>query len=396
MNPEAFQDSSAGRVLHVARGDYWAYVPHPLPPKLQWTSELVNDLSQADRTLGELAGLGRSLLNPHLLIRPFVRREAVLSSRIEGTRASLSDLYAYEADQLTPLEPASDVREVHNYVRALEYGLERLRTLPLSLRLTRQIHAWLMEGVRGERQTPGEFRRSQNWLGPPGCTLNDAPFVPPPVPEMRETLAAFEEFLHAPPSLPPLVRLGLIHYQFEVIHPFLDGNGRVGRLLITLLLCAWDLLPQPLLYLSAYFEAHRQGYYDHLLAVSQRGAWEAWLQFFLRGVAEQSSDAMLRAGRLQTLRQQYRERFQGTRATARLLNVVDLLFVRPILGISHVAESLGVSYQSASRYVEALQAAGLLREISGRARNRMYRADEVLRAIEEPLNPAADVLSGEL
>jgi Fic family protein len=363
-------------------------VPDPLPPKLQWTPDLVADLSKADRSLGELAGLGRVLPNPHILIAPFIRREAVLSSQIEGTQASLSDLYAYEAVQLSLFDQSSDVREVHNYVRALEYGMERLSTLPLSLRLIRELHERLMEGVRGEHQTPGEFRRSQNWIGPPGCTLNEATFIPPPAPEINQALDVYEKFLHADSPLPPLIRLALIHYQFEAIHPFLDGNGRVGRLLITLLLCAWDLLPQPLLYLSAYFEAHRQEYYDHLLAVSQRGAWEAWLRFFLRGVAEQSHDAVLRAGQLQMLRERYHERFQRMRAAARLLQVVDLLFARPILDISQVAEVLGVSHQSASRYVETLEEEGVLREITGQVRNRVYRADAVLQAIEEPLSPS--------
>jgi Fic family protein len=315
----------------------------------------------------------------------------VLSSRIEGTRTSLFDLYAYEAVQLTLLEPPSDVREVYNYVRALEYGIERLRTLPLSLRLIREIHALLMEGVRGEHWTPGEFRRSQNWIGPPGCTLNDAPFVPPPVPEMQEALDAFERFLHTPSSLPPLVRLGLIHYQFEAIHPFLDGNGRIGRLLITFLLCAWDLLPEPLLYLSAYFEAQRQIYYDLLLAVSQKGAWEDWLSFFLRGVANQARDAVARAGRLQELRERYREQFQAVRAAARLLQVVDLLFAQPVLTTSQVAETLGVSFPSAQQYVNRLEEANILREITGQARNRVYRADEVLQAIEEPLGIGGEV-----
>ena len=298
MDTESFRNSPAGRVVHAA-GEYWAFVPNPLPPKLAWTSELVVTLSEADRALGELAGLGRSLPNPHLLIRPFVRREAVLSSRIEGTQSTLFDLYAYEAVQLSMFKPPPDVREVYNYVRALEHGMARLPTLPLSLRLIREIHAHLMEGVRGEHQTPGEFRRSQNWIGPPGCTLTDARFVPPPVPEMQESLHALETFLHASPTLPPLMRLGLIHYQFEAIHPFLDGNGRVGRLLITLLLCAWDLLSEPLLYLSAYFDAHRQDYYDLLLRVSQHGAWEDWLTFFLRGIATQAQDSVARAGRLQ-------------------------------------------------------------------------------------------------
>jgi Fic family protein len=382
MDPKQFRNSPAGRAVRVTKGDYWAYVPNSLPPDLTWTSELVADLSAADQALGQLAGLGAMLLNPHILIAPFIRREAVVSSQIEGTQASLSDLYTYEAVQLSLFSQPSDVREVHNYVRALEYGFERLDSLPLSLRLIRELHEHLMTGVRGEHQTPGEFRRSQNWIGPPGCTLKDATFVPPPVADMLQVLDAFEEFLYADSLLPPLIRLGLIHYQFEAIHPFLDGNGRVGRLLITLLLCAWGLLPQPLLYLSVYFEAHRQEYYDHLLAVSKRGAWETWLRFFLRGVAEQSRDAVTRSRRLQVLREQYHRHFQTMRAAGRLLQVVDLLFSRPILGIPQVAEALGVSHQSASRYVETLEAEGVLREITGRARNRVYRADELLQAIE--------------
>jgi Fic family protein len=388
MDHKAFRNSPTGYAVHVTKGDYWAYVPNPLPPSLTWTSELVADLSAADQALGRLAGLGATLPNPHILIVPFMHREAVLSSQIEGTQASLSDLYAYEAMPLSLFDHPADVREVHNYVRALEYGLERLSSLPLSLRLIRELHEHLMAGVRGEHQTPGEFRRSQNWIGPPGCTLNSATFVPPPVAEMKQALGAFEKYLHADSPLPLLIRLGLIHYQFEAIHPFLDGNGRVGRLLITLLLCAWGLLPQPLLYLSAYFEAHRQEYYDHLLGVSQYGAWEAWLRFFLRGVAEQSRDAMIRAAQLQILHAQYHQRFQTMRAAARLLQVVDLFFVRPILGIPQVAEVLGVSHQSASRYVETLEAEGMLREITGRARSRIYQADEVLQVVEEALSPA--------
>jgi Fic family protein len=341
--------------------------------------------------LGELSGLGRSLPNPHLLIMPFVRREAVLSSRIEGTRASLSDLYTYEAIQLSMFEPPPDVREVYNYVKALEYGLERLHNLPLSLRLIREIHARLMEGVRGEHQTPGEFRRSQNWIGPPGCTLNEATFVPPPVPEMHRALDAFEEYLHQTPSLPPLVRLGLIHYQFEVIHPFLDGNGRIGRLLVTLLLCTWNLIPEPLLYLSAYLEAQRQDYYDRLLAVSREGAWQAWLWFFLHGVSLQARDVIARSRKLQNLRERYRSRFQAARAAARLLSAVDLLFARPILTVNQAAEALDVTFATAQRHINRLEAAGLLREITGQARNRVYRADEILAAIEEPLEPVEGV-----
>jgi Fic family protein len=389
MDPKVFGDSPSGRLVRAPTG-YWAFVPHALPPVLTWTPTVVAALSDADRALGELAGLGRSLLNPHLLIAPFVRREAVLSSRIEGTQASLSDLYAYEAVQktavqLTMFKRRPDVHEVYNYVQALEYGLDRLQSLPLSLRLIREIHARLMEGVRGEHGTPGAFRRSQNWIGPPGCSLEDATLVPPPVPEMKEALGAFEKYLHAPSGLPPLVRLGLVHYQFEAIHPFLDGNGRIGRLLITLLLCAENLLSEPLLYLSAYFETHRQTYYDLLLAVSQQGAWEAWLVFFLQGVIAQARDAVARARRLQDLRERYREQFQAERAAGRLLQTVDLLFARPVMTMPQISEALGVNYATATRYINRLEDAAILREISGRARNRVYRADEVLAAIEEPL-----------
>jgi Fic family protein len=383
MKPELF-DRPGGRVVRAPAG-YWAFVPNPLPASFPWTPDLVAALSEADRALGELAGLGRSIPNPHLLIRPFVRREAVLSSRIEGTRASLSDLYAYEAVQLALFEPASDVREVYNYVRALEHGLARLHDLPLSLRLIREIHARLMEGVRGEHQTPGEFRRSQNWIGPAGSGPEDAPYVPPPVQEMHEALDALERFLHTPSLLPPLVRLGLIHYQFEAIHPFLDGNGRIGRLLITLLLCAWDLLPEPLLYLSAYFETWRQDYYDLLLAVSRRGQWEAWLTFFLRGVTIQSRDAVARAQRLQDLREQYRIGLQAARAPARLLRALDLLFAQPVLSVRQMGIALEVNYSTAQRYIQQLAEAGLLQEVTGQARNRVYRSEAILRAIDEPL-----------
>jgi Fic family protein len=390
VNPESFRNSPAGRLVR-ATGGYQAFVPNPLPPLFSWSPDLIAILSEADRALGELAGLGRSLPNPRLLIQPFVRREAVLSSRIEGTRASLSDLYAYEVVQLALFEPLSDVQEVYNYVQALEYGLERLQTLPLSLRLIRGLHARLMARVRGEHRSPGEFRRTQKWIGPPGCTLDTATFVPPPPAEMQKALGVFEEFLHTPSSLPPLVRLGMILYQFETIHPFLDDNGRIGRLLVTLLLCAWDLLPQPFLYLSAYFVAHQQTYYDLLLAVSQRGAWEDWLGFFLRGVTEQARDAVVRAGRLLDLRGRYREQFRAARTAARLLQLVDLLFARPVLTVREVEATLGVNFSTAQRYVDRLEEPGLLREVTGQARNRVYRADGVLQAIEEPLNPASDL-----
>ncbi|MGH2536778.1 MAG: Fic family protein [Candidatus Promineifilaceae bacterium] len=387
MHPDDFRDSTAGRVIRTPQ-NYWAFVPSPLPPRIEWTPGLVSLLSEADRSLGELAGLGGTLANPHLLVRPFIRREAVLSSRIEGTRASLADLYLGEALQMTLFELPDDVREVHNYVEAMEHGLKRLEQLPVSLRLIRELHATLLEGVRGERLTPGDFRTVQNIVGRPGDTLATAAFVPPPPAEMLAALDALERFLHAPSNLPPLVRLALIHYQFEAIHAFLDGNGRVGRLLISLLLFAWRLLPQPLLYLSAYFEANRALYYECLLRVSQAGEWAEWLAYFLRGVHSQAADATARIGRLQALREAYRQRWQRARSAARLLQLVDLLFERPALSIREVSRALGVGYPTAQSYVDRLVAAGILREITGRARNRLYRADEILAAIDAPLERA--------
>ena len=385
MDPRQFTERSSGRLVRTV-GGYLAFVPNPLPPALRWSSQLIALLSKADHALGELAGIGRTLPNPHLLIVPFIRREAVLSSRIEGTQASLSDLYAYEAIQIPLFDTLPDVKEVFNYVQALEYGLNRLKTLPVSLRLIREMHALLLDGVRGQHRKPGEFRNNQNWIGPPGCTLEEATFVPPPVEELQPALGNLERFLHEPSDVPALVRLGMIHYQFEAIHPFADGNGRIGRLLISLLLCAWDLLPQPLLYLSAYFVAHRQEYYDLLLYVSQRGAWEEWIGFFLKGVASQAADAILRSYRLQDLRGEYRERFQNRRTAARLLQAVEHLFEFPVFTVNQMAAALGVEFGVANRYVSQLETEGIVREITGRKRNRLFQADEIIRTIEGPLD----------
>lgn len=390
MNPKRFQNSSAGVVLKVGQGEtaYWAFVPHPLPPALPLDAELVRTLSEADRALGELAGLGRAIPNPHLLIGPFVRREAVLSSRIEGTQTDIADLYAYEAGQLllpgfkSP-PPESDVREVLNYVRALEYGLKRVSTLPVSLRLIRELHAHLLGGVRGEQATPGEFRRTQNWIGRPGCTLNEAEFVPPPVPEMQQALDAFEKYLYLRSDYPPVIRLALIHYQFEAIHPFLDGNGRIGRLLLSLLAVNWNLLPLPLLYLSAFFERYRQDYYDLLLAVSERGAWREWVMFFLHGVAEQARDAITRAKRLQDLQLEWRQRLTQARASTLLLRLADSLFESPLLTIPQAERILGVTYRSAQRNVEKLVEADILQQAGDTSYGKVFFAQAVLDLITE-------------
>ena len=388
-------DPKPGREPHGRRircnGDYWAYVPAPLPPSIEWDDGLVAVLSSADRELGKLAGEGRRLPNPHLLIRPFVRREAVLSSRIEGTQATLGELLAAEAGATVERTP-SDLREVANYVVALEHGVERLKTLPLSLRLVRELHQKLMYGVRGDTATPGEFRRTQNWVGPAGCQLAEATFVPPPVDVLMECLGTWEEFLHND-SLPSLVHAALVHSQFEAIHPFLDGNGRVGRLLITLLLIEKRVLPAPLLYLSAFFEATRQDYYARLLAITQRGEWEEWLTYLLRGVALQAEDAVGRIQRIDDLLGQWRE--QLAKAPSRLPErAIELFTENPFWTIKKLAERLDVAYTTAQRTIDRLVSAGIV-ELTGAAkRNRVYCARAILAILEEPARLAADLRHG--
>jgi Fic family protein len=379
--PTEFSRNKPGRLLKHARG-YWVFIPNPLPPEIPLTWELAARVSDADRAISELAGVGRMLPNPYLLIRPFMSREAILSSRIEGTRASLSDLFFFEAASEPP-SPGSDVREVHNYVTAFEYGLRRMRDLPVSLRLIREIHRKLMDGMRGEHLTPGEFRRSQNWIGPPGCTLNEATFVPPPHEEMKSCLSELEKFWHEPAAIPLVVRLALVHYQFEVIHPFLDGNGRMGRLLMGLMLCHENILPQPLLYLSAYFERHRDEYYRHLLLVSQQGKWTEWISFFLQGVTEQARDAVQRAGRLLEMREVYREQFQSARSSGSLLRLIDALFDRPYITVTGAAKIMKVTFRAANMNVAKLVDAGILHELPGRSYRRIFRAAKIVRLLEQ-------------
>jgi len=387
MQPADFTENASGKVVRSPQG-YWAFVPNPLPPAIEPDWELINTLSDADRALSGLNGVACNLPNRHLLIGPFVRREAVLSSRIEGTQASLSDLFFFEAAQPAPrngMPIAPDVREVANYVRAMEHGLARLKTLPVSLRLFRELHERLMEGVRGQHSAPGEFRHSQNWIGPPGGRLEDAIFVPPPLPEMQQALDHFERFLHSPCGFPPLVRLALVHYQFEAIHPFLDGNGRIGRLLVSLLLCHDKVLEKPLLYLSAYFEKYRTEYYARLLSVSQWGDWPGWIVFFLRGVAEQSADAIWRTGNLLNLWRSYRRMFESARSSALLLRLIDNLFNHPVITLPRASSVLGITHRSASLNVQKLADAGILQEITGRERHKVFVARKIMEIIEEQM-----------
>lgn len=381
MRKSDFSKQAPGKVVKTLKG-YLAFVPAPLPPDVQWSDRLLAALSRADRSLARLAEVGNAFPAPHVVVRPFIRKEAVLSSQIEGTRTSFQELLSYEAGQLSMFRDLEDTKEVHNYVQALAYGLERLESLPLSIRLIREIHGVLMRGVRGEMMTPGELRRSQNWIGRPGAILDDARYVPPPPDIMHDCLSSLEQFIHADSQLPPLLRIGMIHYQFEAIHPFLDGNGRVGRLLVTFLLVVWGLLSQPLLYLSDFIETNRQEYYDRLLSVSLKGEWEAWLLFFLDGVHSQAEDASQRIEGLEKLRVNYCKQFAKARSRQTLGLLVDYLISSPITSISQAHDTLKIgSFQMIQRNIEKLEGLGIVREVTGNKRNRVYHADEILKIL---------------
>lgn len=382
MNIEKFKNSPTGRLIKTET-NYWAYVPNPLPPMDmdRFSAELVGILSEADRGIGGLKSLSKLIPNPNLLVAPYVRREAVQSSRIEGTQASLSDIFYYEATKERPKH--ADVLEVLNYVRAMNYGLSKLKELPLSLRLVREIHLKLMEGVRGEKMKPGEFRITQNWIGPPGCSLADATYVPPPVPEMNEALGQWEKFLHGNDPIPPLIKCALMHYQFEAIHPFLDGNGRVGRLLITFYLCERGYLEHPILYLSDFFERYRNEYYDLLLGVSQEGKWDAWLKYFVRGVAEQSKIAEENGHKILSLQKKYRQLVQKESASAPVSQVLDMLFLNPFVSLPGISNYLKITWPTAKAAVERLVKLEIVKEVSGRKRNRIYCAEELLNILAE-------------
>lgn len=366
--------------MKTLRG-YWAFIPNPLPPNINYDKKLTPLLSEADRLLGELSGTGRLLPNPYLLIAPYIRREAVSSSRIEGTQASLNDLFFFEAEeQAKPKIP--DVREVRNYVRAMEYGIDRLKKLPVSVRLVREIHRILMEGVRGEHATPGEIRRTQNWIGPPGCSLHESTYVPPPVDEMKEALSDWEKYLHSNSKEPPLIQCALMHYQFEAIHPFLDGNGRIGRLLITFLLRERGCLTQPLLYLSAFFDRLRNEYYSRLLAVSQKGDWHGWITFFLRGVVNQSKDAITDAQKILDLHSEYRGMLRKTKKIPESAHrLIDEIFSNPVISISGLSKRWNMPFNSVKTGVLRLVKIGILRETTDRKRNRLFIAPKLIKLL---------------
>jgi Fic family protein len=386
MTPDGFTSTERGVVRRTLEG-FHAFHPEPLPRHLDLPLDVVKLLDDATGAVHRLGGLGRLVPNPHLLMAPHVRLEAVLSSRIEGTQTGVEELLRFEADRSPPPAGAEDAREVSNYVAALEHGLARLTEgFPMSVRLLREMHEILLDAVRGSYRRPGELRSSPNWIG--GGDLVTAAFVPPPPDEMGRALSDWEQFLHED-HLPLLVQLALAHYQFEVIHPFLDGNGRIGRLLIPLVLVARGALPQPLLYLSAYLERHRAAYYDHLLATSQHGDLGPWLRFFLTGVREQARDAEERTVRLVELQRQLREELLVENRANSVVRLGERLFGTPVVTAGGVERLLGCTRPTAQAAIDTLVDRGDLTEVTGRERHRVYEASHIIAAVYGRTAPAA-------
>lgn len=404
MNPEDFSNSPSGKTIQTRQG-YWAYVPNTLPPPIEYNGTVVQLISEAERALGELSGAGSLLPNPNILISPYIRREAVSSSRIEGTQASLSDLFFFEASGAEE-SPRSDVQEVQNYVRAIDYGLERLKELPLSIPLLCEIHGILFKGLKGEDNPPGEVRRRQNWIGPPGRSLYEATFVPPPVEELKPVLDALDQYLQSRPitasggiapqrlrrdpaqggegalTEPSLIQCALVHYQFEVAHPFTDGNGRIGRLLVTFFLREKGLLGQPILYLSEFFDKYKDEYYQKLLGVSQKGAWPGWFEFFLRGVAHQARAALADARKIIELHAEYQTGLGRTKkipgAAQRL---IEEIFFNPVISVAGLSRKWSLPFNSVKKGVQRLVEIGILKESTGKKRDRLFVAPKLMKLL---------------
>jgi len=354
-------------------GGYKAFVPEKLPPSqaLRIEGALQNLLSQADMALARLDGMGYFLPNAELFIAMYVRKEALLSSQIEGTQASLEDIFEYESGDKP--ENINDVAEVINYIGALNYGMDRLKTLPMSLRLIKEIHGVLMQGTRGGNKAPGEFRKTQNWIGPPGSTLKDARYIPPPPQDVLKAMGDLEQYIHKGRKLPVLIDCGLVHYQFESIHPFLDGNGRVGRLLITFYLYFREVLHRPLLYLSYYFKKNRQEYYDRLNMVRDKGDYEQWIAFFLKGIVETTDSAVETARKILEMQTKHREMLWKKKLSSPLaIGILEGLFQKPYVSVNDVAKEFSISFQAASHLVSQLRGAGILHEITGKKRDKRF------------------------
>ena len=363
-------DNRAG-VFVMQPSGFKSFLPHDLPPEppLEIDGEMLALLSEADRKLGRLDGVTQILPNPEMFVAMYVKKEAVLSSQIEGTQASLTDVLEVNAKD----DKREDVGEVVNYVAAMNYGLKRLKEFPLCLRLIREIHEVLLSNGRGSNRNPGEFRKTQNWIGPAGCTLADARFVPPIIPDMEKALGNLENFFYAEDNIPALIKIALIHSQFESIHPFLDGNGRMGRLLITFWLCQQDILSQPLLYLSYYFKKNRLEYYDRLMAVREKGDWEGWIKFFLKGVAMTADEATTAAKEIIQLKSACENKIVSKGWSVVYNILLDYLFEFPIVSINDAVEKLQVSYPTAAKVIDNLCSLGVLQDITpDQKRNKKY------------------------
>jgi len=365
-------------------GGYKAFIPKPLPPTppAALEGDLLNILSKADMSLARLDGIGHVLPNVNLLIAMYVRKEALISSQIEGTQASLEDLFEFESGEKP--KNINDVAEVVNYIKALNYGIERLGSFPMSLRLIKEIHSVLMKAVRGGEKMPGEFKESQNWIGPAGAALNEATFVPPPPHEAEKAIGELEKYMHKKEKLPVLVDCALIHYQFETIHPFLDGNGRLGRLLITYYLSWKGVLTKPLLYLSYFFKKRRQEYYDRLSLVRENGDYEQWVSFFLTGVIEISDSAIDTSKRILELQSNHRNLLWKKKISSPLaVGILEKLFYVPYVSVNDVAREFSISFQAASTLVAQFEKAGILNEITGRKRDKRYIYADYMNILSE-------------
>lgn len=360
-------------------GTYNAFVPNRLPPKIDYTPQLVLALSKADSTLSKLSGAGLLLPNPDLLILPYLKKEALSSSRIEGTRISLSDYFLSEAKGIRKEDV--EETEIGNYLKAINYALEKIKSDPIDLFLLKKMHKILMNDVRGNELLPGEFRPVQNWIGPPNTKIKDATFVTPPQEEIERLVQELVDYMNISDDLPLLIKCALIHYQFETIHPFCDGNGRIGRTLITLYLCKTNKISKPLLYASDYFEKYRREYYEILLMTNKTGKFEDWIKFFLTAIKVQSEDALDRTIRIQNLREDYRKRILNQKQANDLIKVVDSLFINPFIQINLIAEKLNISYPTAKKLVDGLIRLQILNPLKGRERNRLFVAHEILNII---------------
>lgn len=372
MDAAAFTNRQTGHFALTVDGAQ-AFVPAPLPDSLPLPPEIILALDRASRAVATLDGIGETLDNPRLLFRPFMRREAVLSSQIEGTQASLTDLYEYE---VAGRSRTPDAREVANYVVALEHGLRRLADLPICVRLVHEMHAELMRGVRGDNETIGDFRDRQVWIGAEGTPISDARFVPPPHAQVPDAMSEWEKWVNRESLLPPLIRAAMLHYQFETIHPYRDGNGRLGRLLIVLFLVSSGVLKTPLLYVSSFLERNRSAYYDHLLTLSQQGDWTPWLAFILRGVEEQARDAIARSRHLRDIQDRYRRLPVSPKAR----ELAEYLFTSPMVTRPRVQSVLDLSARGAGLVVDQLIAQGVLVEV-GQSRPALFMSSEIMDAI---------------